>query len=528
MHTQMAARTRTPSRHAPALLGVSALLGLALSAWPAQAQNAPEQTTQIQPRVSVTLYASHANNPPAGQPAGDELLVSVKPSVSFFKKGANSQIDGQGQLSVLHYTKGTQNDRVVPSGSLNLHSDFARSGMGVDAGISATQVKPTVTSVQSLTPSTSDTYTNTTVRVSPYLNRQIDQNTQVTARLDRALLHTSQVGNDLTPRPNSYTLADTVSLDRRPTPTGYGLAWQHQQTKVSGQSDPSLDEQILRGRLLYAPLPELELGLIAGAAHTNISGASITDHPKGWQAQWRPTDRSLLKTQVEQRFYGKAWSAEVSHRLPWLALDLTSERTESTYAAAVGSIAQSGSLRGLYNAMLTTRFPNEAERRAAVENLLARRDLSAQINTSGDVYDTGATVRQTTLLRVAFMGRRDIITLAGGLVKTAPLTLRDASLSLLAPSPITRSSYFDVQANHQLTLKTTLSGGLRWLRSVSAANSTATPQASRDFAMRASVTTSLTRDTKATMGLQRQISHNAIAPETTDEAAVFAGLDHRF
>ncbi len=494
---------------------------------PVMAQTAPAQTTQLQPSLSVMLYATHTSAPPVGIPAGDDLLLAVTPGISFFKKGANSQIDGQGQLALLHYTKGSQSDRIVPTGQLNLHSDFARSGLGIDGSVSASQVKPTVNAAPSATPTTTDTYTNTTVRVSPFIDKQIDEQTRATARLDRSVLHTTQLSTNLAPRADSYSLTDSIGLNRRATPLGYGLAWQHQQTKVSGQADPSLDEQAVRARALYAPVPELELGLILGAASTRIGGSKVNDQPKGWQVQWRPTERTVFKGEVEQRFFGKAWSADVSHRLPWFAMGVSSDRSESTYASSIGTIAQGSSLRGLYDAMLTTRFPNATERRNAVNTLLARRDLSSQVSASGDVYDTSAMLRQNTAVRLAFMGRRDIVTLATGVVKTAPLTLRDASLSLITPAATTKSSYFDLQLNHQLTLQTTWSGNVRWSRGTSVQSTPAAVVDSRDFTMRSSVTTSLTRNTKATMGLQRQIAHNP-STTTTDEASVFAGLDHRF
>ncbi len=494
--------------------------GLAL---PVSSQTVPGRSTQIQPRLAVELYATQATG---GAVEGD-TLISVTPSIGFISRGANSQIDGQWQLAARKYLNHTQADRIVPTGAANLHTEIGGRGFGLDAGIAASQVKSTVNAPQTLTPGTNDSYTNTQMRVSPFFTRQLDAQTRASARIERSVLHTTQLGPDLAPRPNAYSLNDTVAVDRRAAPLGYGLSWQHQQTKVSGQTEPSLDEQIGRIRALYAPAPELELGLIVGAASTSINGEQVNDTPRGWQAAWRPTERTEIRGQVEQRFYGKSWVGSVNHRSPWFAMGLTAERAQSTYAATVGTIGAGGSLRALYDALLTTRIPNEAERRTAVDALIARRNLNGQVGTTGDVYDTAATVRQSVTARLAFMGRRDIVTFATGQTKTSPLTLRDASVSLLNTGADTKASFLDAQWNHQLTTQSTLSAGLRWTRAQTSASAAGQIQSSRDFGVRASCSTSLSPNTRATLGIQRQITHNP-STTTSEETALIAGLDHRF
>lgn len=489
----------------------------------ASAQTPPARSTQIQPRLAVELYATQAT----GSANASDTLISVTPSIGFISRGANSQIDGQLQLSARSYLKHTQTDRIVPTGTANLRSEIGSSGLGLDAGLTASQVKSSVNAAQTLTPSTNDSYTNTQLRVSPFFTRQLDALTRATARMERSVLHTTQLGRDLAERPDAYALSDSVAVERRAAPLGFGASWQHQQTRVAGQTQPSLDEQIGRLRTLYAPTPELELGLIVGAANTAINGEKVKDTPRGWQAAWRPTERTEARGQVEQRFFGKSWAGSVNHRSPWFAMGLTADRVQSTYAATVGTVGAGGSLRALYDALLTTRIPNEADRRAAVDALIARRNLNGQVNATGDAYDTAATVRQSVTARVAFMGRRDIVTFAAGQTKTSALTLREASVSLLTPPADTKASFIDLQLNHQLTPQSALSAGLRWARAQSGAGLAGPGQSSRDFGMRASYATSLTPNTRATLGVQRQITHT---PSTTssEETALIAGLDHRF
>jgi uncharacterized protein (PEP-CTERM system associated) len=509
--------------------GLSLLLwcGLSASGWPAaQAQT---QTTRIEPSVSMQSLATSNANAAAGV-AGQgkkEMILSVTPGIKVMTKGANTQIDAQWQLNVISYVRNTQPDRILPSGLASLHTEVLPGEAGLDASVSSSQVKSTFTARSSSTPSTADTYTNYMARISPFAHKQLDAQTQAGIRLERVLLHSNEVGLGLVARPDSRVTDDTLNLTRRTTPFGYDLRWRHQETRVSGQDVPSLNERLLRATALYAFGPELELGLSLGRSTTQVNTQKLSETTHGWQVQWHPSERSLLKTSVEDRFYGRSWQLEAAHRSPWLAMGLQADRVASTYAASLGNIGQSGSLRTLYDALLTTRIPNEADRRKAVDDMIARRNLAGQVSTSGDVYDEAAQVRQSTTGRVALMGRRDILAFAGGLVRTAPLATQASAIPLVSQSR-TKEYYFDAQLNHQLTPYSTVTGGLRWTRARFTPSDPITPATlSRDFSWRALLSTTLTPNTTATMGLKRQLTHN---PSTTssDEATMFVGLGHRF
>lgn len=500
-------------------LGGLMALGASLS-W------AQTQSTRVQASLNVQATAIHSTAPVAGVKPGSDLILSAVPGISVTSKGVNTQIEAQGQLNALNYTRGTQPDRVLPSGDFRLRTGTGAGGPGLDASASVSQVRSTLAARPSDTPSTADSFTNTIIRVSPFWDKELDSQTTASVRLDRTVLHTDEVGPGLVARPDSHLSNDSLRLSRRPTPLGYRLEWHQQQTKVSGQADPSLNERIGRVTALYAPGPEVEMGLSVGRGSNRVAANTITETTHGAQLQWRPTDRTVLKSEVENRFYGRSWLVDASHRTPWLAFGLQADRTATTYASTIGNVANGGSLRTLYDALLTTRIPNEAERRRAVDDMVVRRNLSGQVSTSGDVYDVAAQLRQSTTGRVALMGRRDVVIFAGGLVRTGPLNTDTAAPSLIAGTR-TKEYYFDAQVNHQLTTYSTVSTGLRWTRAWTTPTDTGAATLSRDFTWRASLNTTLSPQTTATMGLRRQLTHNP-STTTSDEAAMFVGLGHRF
>jgi len=510
-----------------AMASMGCSIGMIAPAWSqSQPQNPPN--TRLQAQVDVQAYATQSTNPQPGSTAGKELILTTTPSFSVQSKGANTQIDGQWQWSAINYVRNSQPDRILPSGALNLRTLAGRSGLGLDGSVSAAQVKSTALGRQSDTPTTLDSYTDTTYRLSPFFDKELDSLTRASVRMDRSLLHSSQLDSNLVARPDSHVRNDVVKLDRTPTPLGYGFEWHQQQTKVSGQQDPSLDENLGRATALFAPLPEVSMGLSLGRGRNRIGAQSITETTHGWQAQWRPTERSLLKGEIEDRYFGRSWKAEASHRTPWLALSLNTDRAASTYAQTIGNLGRNGSLSGLYDALLTTRIPDPLARRQAVDDMVARRNLSGQVSTSGDVYDVAAQLQQSTSGKLALMGRRDIVTFVGGLTRTAPLTSDSPSATLLTSMPRTKEYFFDAQLNHQLTQRSSVATGLRWTRATSTPlDNTAPAMLSRDFTWRASFNTTLTPETTTTLGVKRQLTHN---PSTTssDESAMFVGLGHRF
>lgn len=220
--------TQHPKSGARLVLSVT----LVASGWstglmaPAWAQSQPN--TRFQAQVDVQAYATQSTNPPAGTTKSKELILTATPSFKVFSKGANTQIDGQWQWSAVNYVRDSQPDRILPSGALNLRTLAGRSGVGLDASVAATQVKSTPLGRQSDTPTTLDSYTDTTYRLSPFFDKELDNLTRASVRIDRSLLHSSQVDTNLVARPDSHVRNDVVKLDRQPAPLGYGLEW-HQQ-----------------------------------------------------------------------------------------------------------------------------------------------------------------------------------------------------------------------------------------------------------------------------------------------------------
>lgn len=467
--------------------GVSlVLLAVAIGVY-LPAARAQQQTTSVQTRVDVRADATYSKSPPSGGSLGKELALSVVPSWQIASKGAETQIDGNWQFSIVDYLRNKQPDRVLPSGRLNARRLLGDAGFGIGATVTAAQVAATPDGSPLAGTTTGDTYTNTTYRLNPFWERDLDGLTHVRANLDRSIQHTTQLNSRLAPRDDWHLRDDGLHLTRRAAPLGYEIDYRLKEDRIAGAADPALYTHAARYTAIYALTPEFNAGLILGRANVRIGTNALSETVRGGQFQWRPTERSLIQTEVTDRFYGRAWKGEITHRLRWLTLSLTADREETT---------------------------------SAQQNELP----STGIKTA-DIYSVTAQLKQSVAGRTTFTGRRNVLNFAGGMVRTSPLTIRDVA----APGPTTTQYYLDCNLDHRLTPFSTLSAGLRWSRLRTFQPISPEPTLSRDFSWRASVNTVLTPNTNATLGFRRLLAHNHNPlPTSNDESGAFVGLGHRF
>ena len=265
------------------------------------------------------------------------------------------------------------------------------------------------------------------------------------------------------------------------------------------------------------------MGPIVGVESDKVLLDRFNDRVYGWHMLWRPQERTSLSAQTEQRFFGRSWQVDANHRMPWLALNASFSRIASTYASSIGTVAQGGSLTGLFDAMLTTQIPDAADRAKAVDDLITQKKLASQLNSTRDVYNLSAQLRQNASGRMLIMGRRNTFAVGAGRVDVDPLT---SYLSTLSAASWTREYFFSTELNHQLSPTSRLIAGLRWNRLHN--HTVGQPYLfTRSFSWSTAYSTDLSKHASATIGLRKQIAHST-QTGNSDEAAGFAGLGYRF
>lgn len=495
------------------------LLGIAC------ASPAKSETVFVQPSIDTLVSAVHQTNVPNTSSFGGEThewVTQISPGLKVNARGANSLILGDVKLDIYNYSKNTRPNQAVPTGTLRGQTQSHDTGLGLEAAWSARQ-EPDQFSGNSDSGLVQKGYSTTEWRIAPFFEKKLSESTQAKARVDQSWVHSTQIGTGTLQRPDSRVLSATASLGTLAKPLGYELGLTHQTTHVEGQSDPVLTQSLARFKGIYALSPELEGGFIIGRESDKVLLDAFNDRVYGWHLQWRPQERTQLNLQSEHRFFGQSWQVDARHRMPWLALSSTFSRVATTYASSLGTVTQSSTMRDLFDAMLTTQIPDKADRSKAVDDLITQKKLSTSLNGIRDIYNLTAQLRQEASGRLVVMGRRNTLAFSAGRIDATPLT---DSLATLATASSIREYFFYSELNHQLTPTSRLIGGLRWNR---LHNSTVGQPSlfTRSFSWSTALSTDLSRQTSATVGLRRQISHST-ATGASDENAAFAGLGYRF
>lgn len=513
-----------PMQRLERCLGLSLLCGSAalvavLPAWAQSATSSPVSAPGpvpvdfIQPTLNVqALTTSNSELARGGSASGkSETVITVTPGIAVQLKGAQSELAGQFQLDAVRYVRGTQSDRVLPSGDMRLKLEAVKDAVGLDASVRAARVRADTTALQATPTGTDNAYVDTTVHLAPYARGRLDANTLAEVRFDRGLLDSTQAGsvnNGLSANQrDAATSDDRVRLFRKPTPLGYEVQFHRQSERFRHSDAEALAQRDASVSVLLAPDPELTIGLKLLRAQDRIQGREFDNTSVGYQAEWRPTPRSFFQAQTEERSHGRAWMVDLQHRWRQLSLGIRADRE-------------------------ATSFAREASRNAVTLPSL-RPPSGPPTGAAGtpqeppQPFDTGAQIRQGVQGRMTLMGRRNEINFSAGFIKTAALSVSGTGELTTTGGRRTREHYFETQLTHQLTPINSLSGGLRWGRMRATRPLTGEDVLSRDFIVRAALDTRLSPDTTATVGLKRQITHGSQATGA-NETAGYVGLGHRF
>jgi len=124
----------------------------------------------------------------------------------------------------------------------------------------------------------------------------------------------------------------------------------------------------------------------------------------GFGLNWRPTDRTVLNGWWEHQFFGSAYSWQLSHRLPNVALLANFARGLSSYPQNALLIPAGVNVAQYLDAAFTTRFPDPAQRAAAVAQFLAETGLPPTLISPLNFYASTITLQETESLTAVWAG----------------------------------------------------------------------------------------------------------------------------
>lgn len=496
------------------ILALSLVLGCAGPALP--------QRWIIDPSVGAqATLTNNANYDTGGQREAD-LIFNVSPAVGFSREGPSLRVNGSASLNMIGYVEGTQTSRILPQANILANLEAIDRLFYIEAALRANQQVLNPFLPQSDADSTFNKYTYAQGSIAPYLQGNAGNDWRYLVRSDNSYTYTTQTD---APLDNAYYGRHVAEVVRIATPLGGSLRVQSDVTRFDDERHVDQELDVALATVNYAFTPQLTAGLRGGYERTNYTRNEESGPIYGIDLAWSLSPQTRVAGFWESRFFGPSYQVGASSRLRSFATNLSASRSVSTFPQQILELPATGNVSSLLNAILTARFPDPVERAREVQDLIDRQALPPSLPGGVNIYSRNANVLTSGSGTLALIGVRNTLALNLYYLKTK--TLPDAAIP---PTFITFND--NVQKGISLSLSHRLSP-------VMSLNATASRWETRGFDQSAGLVTDqnlfqvqanrqLTPRSSAFVGARYQQEDSASSGiGDRSEAAIFVGLFHR-
>jgi uncharacterized protein (PEP-CTERM system associated) len=386
-------------------------IAVAAFAWVAT-DTACAQRWFIEPSIGTRITAT-SNTSLGGLDSESDVVVGIRPRVVIRGDTPALHVTGSVAVDSVNYTRQTQDNAVLPQGDLLARLMAVDRFFYIEGQVRALQTSADPFGERTDATSTANTVTSTQYRLSPYIDYEPRQGMHVRARSDNiksdenasTLASTALVGR-------AYLQHHTASVEQDARPFGWRVEADRNHTRYQGDTPP-LTIDVGRVLLNYALNDETRVGVRGGVERNNfLQEADDKRSIYGGQFSWRPSERTSFDADAERRFFGTAWHLNFTHRSPLLAWSVRASRDIDTTPIALFGLPATDNVAGLLDAMLTTRFPNPADRAKQVEDLIRLRGLPASLSSPISIIGPRISIANLVSATGALLGNRSSIALS--------------------------------------------------------------------------------------------------------------------
>lgn len=468
-----------------------------LASMPALAEN-----WIVTPFAGVTeTYTTNVNLAPSGQEQSS-FVTSVNGGIGVNGVGARARLNGTVALTGILYSSGSENNYLYPSVNLLGNIEAIEKFFYVDGAINVSQqyLSPFAPQPASNVGVTDNRYTSASYRVSPYIQGVLPGQITYLLRNDNIWTNLSGTPTNQPGFVGAYYNQWTGRLNSPIRTFGWTIEGNTNYTKFTDES--SLTSEIVRGILHYQPDPQLRLDAIGGYEWNDYFVTKSENIVYGVGGEWKPTDRTTVVGDWQERFFGSSYLASLTHRNPYTAFNINASQNISTYPQQLFALPAGANLAALVDAAFTTRIPDPAQRAQAVQAFLNQTGLPPTLQSPLNFYTQQVSLYEQQSATFTVLGVRNSLAftiynrksevISGGsgqplpppfgaqnnntqrgaaLVyshRLTPLTSLNATATrydTIATAPFTSKSttdYFLVNVGRQLSPKTDVSTGLTY------------------------------------------------------------------
>jgi uncharacterized protein (PEP-CTERM system associated) len=354
---------------------------------------------------------TYNHNSGAGQPS-DGFVTSLTAALGFNGEGARLKINGTVSGTESLYAGQGQGNTFAPSANIAGHIEAIEQFFFVDAtvNVSQTYISPFGPQPSNVTVPTNNRYTTESYSVSPYIKGVLGSQVAYLVRDDSGWTTSQTFGDSSLKTPGTYwNNLDAEANSVADGHAGWSAQYNRQYYDSGAPGTGTYLLQVARAIGSYRVDPQLELSIRGGYEKDSFPqesaiGNSTEGSIYGGGLHWRPTDRTDLSGFWEHHFYGSAYSWQLTHRLPNIALAANFTRGLTSFPQIALLIPAGVPVAQFIDAAFTTRIPDPVERAQAVAQFLAQSGLPPTLVSPLNVYATTVTLQNTATLTAVWIG----------------------------------------------------------------------------------------------------------------------------
>ena len=467
----------------------------------------------------------NVNLAPSGQQQG-AVYFTLAPGIRVAGEGARLKLYANYVPTFVFYTNNSASNTIYNNLNATANLEAIEKFFFVDARATISQqfASPFGPQPQNLGTNTSNRYQVATYGISPYFKGVLRGGTTYLLRNDS--YWTVPYGANAV---NSFYNTTTGLIQNTVARIGWNLEYQGFYLKYSDVSN-AVWNRIGRARLFYRVNPQLNTYVVGGYEENNfvgVGGQTESNAVYGGGFTWRPTERTNVVANYEERYFGTSYLVSFDHRTPLTAWTLSASRFASNYPTAAFTLPP-GSTAATLDSIFTSRIPDPTARQAAVQQFIQQNALPEFLGAPQSFYTQQIFLQQPIVASFGILGVRNTITFTAS--RTFFQRLSGATAAPV-PDVFRFSSEFvtylvGVNWSHKLTGITTMNLYGSWVRTN---NQQPTVFTSTQELVRLTLNTRLSPKTDGYVGARYTIFHSDAAGSFDyNEAAIFAGITHRF
>ena len=481
------------------------------------------QTWTTQAAVQANLTATNNAELSASGNDRKDLVTTLQPTFQISGESPALRLNARIGADLVSYARHSQPDRVSPVIRADLNATLAQRLLFVDSSVDMHQTEVNPYSSRAENDTTSNRRTSQTFRISPYLNYEFSPHASLLARHDEAL---SRSDSELLT--NQRFSTSQLRAEYKGAPFGGYLTVLKDDVRFTdrSESDWSLQSAKLSGDVLIGG--ELVLGPSFGIERSKFLLEDQTDRVYGAHVRWNPGERTRLSAEVERRFFGVGWDLSLRHRTPLMTFSVSWNRAPVTTTTSVGVVPAGADLSAFLGSILTTRYPNPAERSVFVDNLISSRGLTTSVPGTIDIMANYAQLQNRASGTWVLLAARNTVTLSLYRQTLRQITRSDSLIAGLAPAGSdNQQTGATLSFNRRLTpqMSMDLTSTLSRIRGLALREGDLTDQQTYRLAL----VRSMSPRSTLSVGLQyTKFDTTLIGLDSYTAAAAFVGLNHRF